>query len=192
MDLNHTLHPASPQDFLITLASVDSVLIRASVAQNTIETYLRDITFYTAVDNYNGQSRALHVELCKCPAGYNGSSCETCASGYYKDLHHDYSTPLGSCLRCPCNNREASCEMGGDTRVICHCLPNYSGPNCKNESKYLIDQLTSICPLKNKSNNAKLIFLLYFVHQGIHFQVFYFFINNKAVEIFPNLCYGSG
>lgn len=135
LDDNRGPRPASREDFLITLANIDSILIRATVAENTFESYLSDIILDTAVDTYTGQPRASNVELCRCPAGYRGSSCEACASGYYKDLYYDQSRPLGSCSRCPCNNHEASCEMSNDRRVLCHCLPNYSGPNCENEGK---------------------------------------------------------
>lgn len=141
IDENRGPRPASREDLLVTLASIDSILIRATVASNTITTYLSDIELDTAVDTYTGKPRASNVEVCRCPPGYRGSSCESCASGFYKDLYYDQSKPLGSCSRCPCNSREASCEMGGDRRVVCHCLPNYSGPNCENDGTYYFNDI---------------------------------------------------
>lgn len=135
IDNNRGPRPASREDFLIVLTNIDSILVRATVASNTITTYLSDITLDTAVDTYTGQSRASNVEVCRCPPGYRGSSCESCASGFYKDSYYDSSKPLGSCSRCPCNNREASCGMGNDRRVICHCLPNYTGQFCEIDGK---------------------------------------------------------
>lgn len=69
----------------------------------------------------------------RCPQGYEGSSCESCDAGYYKDLYFDQSRPLGSCTRCPCNDREESCELGPDHRVMCNCRPEWTGRNCEFE-----------------------------------------------------------
>ncbi|KAJ8950523.1 hypothetical protein NQ318_015267 [Aromia moschata] len=122
--------PASREDILIVLANIDSILIRAAQSSDTGTAYLSDITLDTAVEQYTGKPKATSVEVCRCPPGYRGTSCESCASGYYRDLYFDQSRPLGTCSRCPCNNREESCELGPDRRVICHCLRGYGGIDC--------------------------------------------------------------
>lgn len=133
IDENRAPRPASREDILMALANIDAILVRATPSANTVATHLSDITLDTAVDTYTGQAKASNVEICRCPPGYRGTSCEACSSGYYKDQFYDQSKPLGSCSKCPCNEKESSCEMGSDRRVICHCLPNYGGPNCETE-----------------------------------------------------------
>ena len=41
-------------------------------------------------------------EACQCPAGYAGSSCEECQSGYYRDVMDKTECPMGACKPCPC------------------------------------------------------------------------------------------
>lgn len=63
--------------------------------------------------------------------GYQGYSCEQCLPGYYRDVKDLSKGPLGSCTRCPCSNNEHQCELGADNRVICHCLPGFTGSACE-------------------------------------------------------------
>ncbi|KAJ8979363.1 hypothetical protein NQ317_002952, partial [Molorchus minor] len=121
--------PASREDILKVLANIESILIRATQSSDTSAAYLSDITLDTAVER-NGNSRATSVEVCRCPLGYRGSSCESCATGYYRDIYFDQSRPLGSCSKCPCNDREESCELGPDRRVICYCSQGFTGLDC--------------------------------------------------------------
>lgn len=130
---NGGLKPASREDILIVLANIDSILIRATPSSDTGTAYLSDIALDTAVEQYTGKPRATSVEVCKCPVGYRGSSCESCAPGYYKDFYYGLSRPLGSCLPCPCGDRSSGCEMGPNNRVVCHCFEGYSGERCEQE-----------------------------------------------------------
>ncbi|CAG9863069.1 unnamed protein product [Phyllotreta striolata] len=129
---------ASREDIITVLAKIEAILIRATQSSDTIRAYLSDITLDTAVEQFTGKPKAASVEVCRCPLGYEGSSCESCDAGYYKDLYFNVSRPLGSCSRCPCNDREESCELGPDQRVICHCRPEWSGRNCEYEARYPI------------------------------------------------------
>ncbi|XP_072390117.1 basement membrane-specific heparan sulfate proteoglycan core protein isoform X26 [Diabrotica undecimpunctata] len=133
-DQNQGPKPASREDILTTLAKIDAILIRATQSSDTVTAYLSDITLDTAVEQITGNSRATSVEVCRCPQGYEGSSCESCDAGYYKDLYYDQSRPLGSCSKCPCNENEESCELGPDHRVVCHCKPEFTGRNCEFEA----------------------------------------------------------
>lgn len=135
LDQNQGPRPASREDILTALASIDAILIRAQQSSDTESSYLSDITLDTAVEQYTGQAKTSEVEVCRCPPGYRGTSCEACASGYYRDVN-DYRTgPLGSCSRCPCSENEQSCNLGPDNRVVCNCLPGYSGRNCEINGK---------------------------------------------------------
>lgn len=131
-DQNRETKPASREDILIVLANIDWILIRATQSSDTANAYLSDITLDTAVKQYTTLGRAVGVEVCNCPPGYRGTSCELCAPGYYRDLYFDDSKPLGSCTLCPCRNADG-CSLGPDRRVICHCKPGTTGQDC---SKY--------------------------------------------------------
>lgn len=63
------------------------------------------------------------LKECRCPGGYTGSSCESCSAGFYHTI-------TGLCERCPCSNREESCQLGSDGSVICNCQPLYRGSDC--------------------------------------------------------------
>ncbi|XP_060518138.1 basement membrane-specific heparan sulfate proteoglycan core protein isoform X3 [Cylas formicarius] len=138
LDQNRAPRPASREDLLIVLANIETILVRATLSTDTSSTYLSDITLDTAVDINTGKPRASTIEVCRCPQGYRGTSCESCASGYYKDLSFSDTSPLGSCRRCPCSNHEESCQLDNSQRVICNCLPGYSGRNCELETPVIV------------------------------------------------------
>ena len=71
------------------------------------------------------------AEECRCPPGYAGYSCETCALGHYRDLRDRSRGPGGSCVRCPCSNSEDSCLLLPTGQVQCVCRDGWSGPNCQ-------------------------------------------------------------
>lgn len=66
------------------LSSVEAILIRAVHASQTISTYLSDVSLDTAVELETGSERSTSVEICRCPIGYSGTSCEV---RYYTLLH---------------------------------------------------------------------------------------------------------
>ncbi|XP_050533162.1 basement membrane-specific heparan sulfate proteoglycan core protein-like isoform X14 [Daktulosphaira vitifoliae] len=115
--------PASRADLMKVLSSIEAILIRAIHATQTGRTYLSDISLDTSIEFSTTSEHASAVEICRCPIGYRGTSCETCSSGYYKDSNE-------KCTRCPCNSNEGSCLLGPDSRVICNCLPGFTGNDC--------------------------------------------------------------
>ncbi|XP_031342212.1 basement membrane-specific heparan sulfate proteoglycan core protein isoform X8 [Photinus pyralis] len=130
--------PASRADILTVLAHITEILVRATLSPYTTASYISDIALDTAVEQYTGQPKARDVEVCRCPPGYRGTSCELCAPGYYRDINDLQAGPLGSCTKCPCSGNEESCNLGPDNRVVCHCLPGYTGPTCSS-----IEQITT-------------------------------------------------
>lgn len=53
------------------------------------------------------EDRVTSVELCQCPVGYHGYSCESCAIGYYRGQEG----PLGPiCVPCNCNSHANICH----------------------------------------------------------------------------------
>ncbi|XP_064212839.1 basement membrane-specific heparan sulfate proteoglycan core protein [Tribolium castaneum] len=132
LDGNQGPRPATREDIMTVLANIDVILINAQPSSDTESAYISDVTLDTAIEQntFNPQSRAIEVEICRCPTGYQGTSCESCAPGFYRDTN-DFSTgPLGSCSRCPCNNHEQSCYLAPNNRVVCNCLPGYMGERC--------------------------------------------------------------
>ncbi|XP_050052982.1 basement membrane-specific heparan sulfate proteoglycan core protein-like isoform X1 [Aphis gossypii] len=115
--------PASRAEFMKVLSSIEAILIRAIHASQTDRTYLSDVSLDTAIESETGGIRSSSVEICRCPVGHRGTSCEICSVGYYKNTNDQ-------CTRCPCNANEESCSLGSDQRVTCNCLPGYTGTSC--------------------------------------------------------------
>ncbi|XP_011640582.1 basement membrane-specific heparan sulfate proteoglycan core protein isoform X5 [Pogonomyrmex barbatus] len=122
---------ASRTDLMIVLSNLEAILVRASHSERMTATYISDISMDTAVENVIGNRRATQVEACRCPTGYTGTSCETCARGYYRDTSDRSVSYLGKCNICPCNKNEESCEIDRSGYIKCHCLPGYIGQYCQ-------------------------------------------------------------
>ncbi|KAK9294716.1 hypothetical protein QLX08_010779 [Tetragonisca angustula] len=118
-------------DLMTVLSNLEAILVRASHSEGMRATYISDISMDTAVEHATGNRRAVQVEVCRCPTGYVGTSCESCARGYYRDTNERSVSYLGSCNPCPCNNNEESCEMTHTGHVKCHCQPGYVGQYCQ-------------------------------------------------------------
>lgn len=69
--------------------------------------FLDDVKLETAHRGAAGES-ADWVEHCKCPTGYVGQFCESCAPGF----HHDPPNggPFALCVSCNCNGHADICE----------------------------------------------------------------------------------
>lgn len=122
--------PATRADLLTALTNVESILVRASLRSFTSESKISDIILDTAVRQPTHLGRTNEVEVCRCPPGYRGSSCEQCDNLYYRDVFDRSAGVSGSCKICPCENAE-SCELGSSRRVQCRCLPGFTGDYCR-------------------------------------------------------------
>ncbi|XP_020284881.1 basement membrane-specific heparan sulfate proteoglycan core protein isoform X6 [Pseudomyrmex gracilis] len=140
---------ASRTDFMIVLSNLEAILVRASHSNRMTATYISDISMDTAVENVVGNRRATQIEACRCPSGYTGTSCESCARGYYRDTSDRSVSYLGSCVSCPCNRNEESCEISRSGQVKCHCLPGYLGQYCQDTSTDY-ELMVSLMPMKGK------------------------------------------
>ncbi|CAL7942482.1 unnamed protein product [Xylocopa violacea] len=136
---------ASRVDLMTVLSNLEAILVRATHSEQMTATYISDISLDTAVEHQTGNPRAVQVEVCRCPTGYVGTSCESCARGYYRDISDRSTSYLGSCNPCPCNNNEDSCEMTRNGQVKCHCLPGYAGQNCQDSGK--VELMVSLKPM---------------------------------------------
>lgn len=89
--------PVSREEIMMTLASVENVLIRLQyidTVQREVE--LLNIAMDSADKSDRGLGSASLVEECSCPAGYSGLSCENCAAGYTRQ---ESGAWLGRCVR---------------------------------------------------------------------------------------------
>ncbi|XP_034945971.1 basement membrane-specific heparan sulfate proteoglycan core protein isoform X4 [Chelonus insularis] len=122
---------ASRTDLMTVLSNLEAILVRASYSEGMIASYISDVSLDTAVENPAGYKRATQIEACRCPQGYTGTSCESCARGYYRDITNRSVSILGSCNLCPCNDHEESCELSRAGHVKCHCHSGYGGQYCQ-------------------------------------------------------------
>lgn len=61
---------------MTVLSNLDQILVRATVRDYTTRSSISDIALGTAVTAQTDQGPADEVELCRCPPGYRGTSCE--------------------------------------------------------------------------------------------------------------------
>lgn len=69
---------ASKADLITVLSNLESFLIRATVKEGAREAHLSDVVLDTAVEQTTGQEPVTNIEVCRCPEGYTGNSCEVC------------------------------------------------------------------------------------------------------------------
>ncbi|RVE42173.1 hypothetical protein evm_013174 [Chilo suppressalis] len=118
--------PASRSDLMSVLRDLRRVLVRATLVRNIESTSIADVSMDTAGEQsfagpLDSSPRATSVEVCMCPEGYSGTSCESCTSGHYRDRY-------SQCQRCPCSGHD--CYLAPDDQVVCNCRPPYAGRDC--------------------------------------------------------------
>ncbi|KRY14087.1 Basement membrane proteoglycan, partial [Trichinella patagoniensis] len=129
--------PSTREHLLMTLANLDSLLIRATHCANQKESRLGEISLDIAVDRDTQQEVAFEVEQCHCPPGYKGLSCEECAPGYERSgggLYLGLCEPVEAVTPVVPYTR---CDPGGslsptpDARTgQCACKSLTTGPQC--------------------------------------------------------------
>ncbi|XP_039313953.1 basement membrane-specific heparan sulfate proteoglycan core protein isoform X28 [Solenopsis invicta] len=139
---------ASRTDLMIVLSNLEAILVRASHSERMTATYISDISMDTAVENLIENRRATQIEACRCPTGYTGTSCETCARGYYRDTSDRTVSYLGACNLCPCNKNEESCEISRSGHIKCHCLSGFTGQYCQDSGEG--ELMVSLMPMNGE------------------------------------------
>ncbi|KRZ68952.1 Basement membrane proteoglycan [Trichinella papuae] len=129
--------PSTREHLLMTLANLDSLLIRATHCANQKESRLGEISLDIAVDRDTQQEVAFEVEQCHCPPGYKGLSCEECAPGYERSGGGLYLglcepveavTPVVPYMRC---DPGGALSPTPDARTgQCACKSLTTGPQC--------------------------------------------------------------
>lgn len=122
-------YPISRDKLIKVLSDITAIRISASDYEETYNSQISDIILDTAVDHSTGEQEVTHIEKCRCPVGFAGSSCEKCDTLYYRDVYQ--RTGVSSCKQCSCNSRNTdSCDLDSYARVVCHCKHGYTGESC--------------------------------------------------------------
>ncbi|XP_039497795.1 basement membrane-specific heparan sulfate proteoglycan core protein isoform X32 [Drosophila santomea] len=135
--------PASRSDFMTVLSDLQHILIRATPKVPTQSTSIGNVILESAVTTRTpGATHASDIELCQCPAGYSGTSCESCAPLYYRDAS-------GSCSLCPCEaSNTESCDLVSGGHVECRCKARWKGDRCREiDTSPIIEEPPQICDL---------------------------------------------
>ncbi|XP_034667197.1 basement membrane-specific heparan sulfate proteoglycan core protein isoform X4 [Drosophila subobscura] len=136
--------PASRSDFMSVLSDLEHILIRATPKVPTTRTSIGDVILESAVTYASpghGQA-ATDIELCQCPAGYTGNSCETCAPLHYRDADD-------SCRLCPCDaDNSDGCRLDSNGYPECQCKPRFKGELCREiDTSPIIEDPPKICDI---------------------------------------------
>ena len=95
---------------MVILNSLQNVYIKGSYGSST-SSYARltEVTMDSAVEVEEDveEDGALSVEICQCPDGYTGSSCQLCSPGYFT-TRSDKWGPI--CEPCNCHGHASSCN----------------------------------------------------------------------------------
>uniref|UniRef100_U3K7L1 Laminin subunit alpha 5 n=1 Tax=Ficedula albicollis TaxID=59894 RepID=U3K7L1_FICAL len=163
-----THNPVSREELMMVLANLEQLQIRALFSQLSSSVSLRRVVLETATDTATGV-RASNVELCFCPANYQGDSCQECAPGYYRDTKGLF---LGKCIPCHCNGHSDQCLPGSG--ICLNCQHNTEGDHCERcKDGYMVIKLSwhpvrsnfsSLCPHSHFS------FAVGCVHKGSNMQ----------------------
>ncbi|XP_034139569.1 basement membrane-specific heparan sulfate proteoglycan core protein isoform X16 [Drosophila guanche] len=136
--------PASRSDFMSVLSDLEHILIRATPKVPTTRTSIGDVILESAVTYASpghGQA-ATDIELCQCPAGYTGNSCETCAPLHYRDADD-------SCRLCPCDaDNSDGCRLDSNGYPECQCKPRFKGELCREiDTSPIFEDPPKICDI---------------------------------------------
>ncbi|KAH8329979.1 hypothetical protein KR067_012076, partial [Drosophila pandora] len=119
--------PATREDFMTVLTNLEHILIRGTPKVPTVRTSIGNVILETASQTPAGPGAqyASDIEICHCPSGYTGNSCETCAPLHYRDQS-------GACRQCPCDAANSvSCVLTSGNYVQCQCRPRWKGDQCR-------------------------------------------------------------
>ncbi|XP_006029235.2 laminin subunit alpha-2 [Alligator sinensis] len=150
--------PVSKREFMTVLANVKRLLIRATYSHGMNAIYRLSGVSLEAADRYStGRNVATAVEVCQCPPGYGGTSCESCWPRHRRINGTIFG---GICEPCTCFDHTEFCDdITGECLDCKHntggpycnrCLPGFYGDPTKGTIE---DCQLCACPLNIPSNN---------------------------------------
>ncbi|CAF1597728.1 unnamed protein product, partial [Adineta ricciae] len=152
------------ETFLQTLSNVSSIHILAwpysadSQSSSIVAVQLQQADLKSANNILPQRPIARNIEVCSCPPNYAGTSCETCARGYYKQYSGTNGAHSYTCVPCQCNGQSDICDV--ETGHCLACQNHTTGTYCEGcVAGYNGDPTKSIpcricaCPLAVESNN---------------------------------------
>ncbi|XP_026197124.1 laminin subunit alpha-2 isoform X3 [Anabas testudineus] len=156
--VSDTAQPISRREFLSVLANVTRVMVRASYSTEYTAVYrLHSFSMQVANPAARGEKTASAVEMCSCPPGYAGTSCEACIPGFRRVNGSLYN---GVCEACRCHGHATQCDK--DTGRCLDCSHHTTGHYCDTCLPGYYDNATRgspadckpcACPFNLPSNN---------------------------------------
>ncbi|PNJ78488.1 LAMA2 isoform 7 [Pongo abelii] len=156
--IHGTHFPVSRKEFMTVLANLKRVLLQITYSLGMDAIFrLSSVNLESAVSYPTDGSVAAAVEVCQCPPGYTGSSCESCWP-----RHRRVNSTIfgGICEPCQCFGHAESCDDVTGECLNCKdhtggpycdkCLPGFYGDPTKGTSE---DCQPCACPLNIPSNN---------------------------------------
>uniref|UniRef100_A0A673UW51 Laminin subunit alpha 3 n=1 Tax=Suricata suricatta TaxID=37032 RepID=A0A673UW51_SURSU len=142
--------PVSREELMTVLSRLEGVRLRGLYFTETQRLSLSGVGLEEASATGSGR-RAHNVEVCACPPGYTGDSCQGCSPGYYRDSKGAYT---GRCVPCNCNGHSNRCQDGSG--ICINCQHNTAGEHCERckEGHYgnAIHGHCSVCPCPHSNS----------------------------------------
>ena len=145
-----TGNPVERDKMMVILDGLEHVYIKGSYGSSKSSfSRLSSVSLDSAVEQTEeAADPALNVEICECPHGYTGGSCQLCSPGYFS-TRRDKWGPI--CEKCDCNGHADSChpQTGECLDLValisdslkypdfCHFHPEQceaTGPNCRDNT----------------------------------------------------------
>uniref|UniRef100_A0A2K6U8T7 Laminin subunit alpha-2 n=1 Tax=Saimiri boliviensis boliviensis TaxID=39432 RepID=A0A2K6U8T7_SAIBB len=156
--IHGTHFPVSRKEFMTVLVNLKRVLLQITYSFGMDAIFrLSSVNLESAVSYPTDGSVAAAVEVCQCPPGYTGSSCESCWPRHRRVNGTIFG---GICEPCQCFGHAESCDDVTGECLNCKdhtggpfcdkCLPGFYGDPTKGTSE---DCQPCACPLNIPSNN---------------------------------------
>lgn len=150
--------PVTRKDFMIVLTNLERVLMQITYNLGMDAIFrLSSVNLESAVPYPTDRRIATDVEVCQCPPGYSGSSCETCWPRHRRVNGTIFG---GICEPCQCFAHAEACDDITGECLNCkdhtggpycnECLPGFYGDPTRGSPE---DCQPCACPLNIPSNN---------------------------------------